>query len=236
MKKIITIGAILLILSLGLNAQTSNICVSADCKDTVRYPQDTITLNVTVSITSPDALKSILWTNKVGTSKIDNPSAASTVGRGLAAGGSKLYVYQVTGTSVNGAVGTAMDSVVYVPNQPPVALVGPPILDSTTTTVTLSGSNSTDPEKQPLTFLWTQVSGPNTATITSPTLSNPIVSNLVNGAYSFKLTVTDPGGLSSSVTQTVTVAIKPPTPVTVTKVITIVTFSDGSTKTTQAYP
>jgi len=52
---------------------------------------------------------------------------------------------------------------------------------------------------------WTQVSGPNTATITNPALYNTNISNLAGGVYIFRWTVTSAGGcdLSSDVKITI---------------------------------
>jgi protein-disulfide isomerase len=217
MKKIL----FLLLLVSKLHAQS--ICVSADCKDTVRYPQDSVTLNGLV--TSGEGVKSTLWSVRTGIATIDNAGSQVTVARGLSKGGT-LFVFLLTGTSNKGAVGTAFDSVVYVPNKPPQAVTGP-TLNDTTNTAFLSGSNSFDAEGFPLTYSWVQVSGPNAAVITTTTMANPIASGLINGTYVFRLTVTDNGGLTSTATQTVVM-----TPVVVKTVTTIVTtYSDGHTTT-----
>jgi hypothetical protein len=166
---------------------------------------------------------------KSGLAKIDNIIQPTTIARGLVSGGSTLYVFQLTGTSKNGAVSTGLDSVIYVPNQSPIAVTGPPIIDSTSTTAVLSGSNSTDPEGLPLIYSWGQTSGPNSAVISTPTMANPIASGLINGVYIFQLSVKDSGGLISSASQIVTVNIAAPKPVTIIKVVTVttVTTSDG---------
>lgn len=221
MKKLL----FLLFIVSKLHAQS--ICVSADCKDTVKYPQDTVTLNGVV--TSGEGVKSTLWSIRIGVGTIDNVNAQVTVARGLSKGGSTLFVFLLTGTSNKGAIGTAFDSVVYVPNKPPQAVTGATI-NAVVNTATLSGSGSFDAEGYPLTYAWTQVSGPNTAVINTATMANPIASGLVNGAYVFRLTVTDNGGLTSTATQTVNVAI----PVTQVKTVIVTTkyFSDGTTTVT----
>lgn len=211
-----------------LHAQS--ICVSADCKDTIRFPQDTITLNGTV--TSGEGVKSTLWTVRVGTATIDSAAKQVTVARGLSKGNQTLFVFLLTGTSNKGAAGTAFDSVVYVGNKPPVAVTGPTIND-TTNTAFLSGSNSFDPEGFPVTYLWSQFSGPNTATFSSTTMANPIVSNLVNGTYNFTLTVTDNGGLIGTATQIVNVSIVTQVKTVITTtVVTTKYFSNNTTTTT----
>lgn len=218
--------SILLLCSLTSEAQ--NICVSVDCKDTVKYPT-VLTLNGNTS--SSDGVKSRSWAVTKGTATINNSSVDSTFATTNADG---LYIFQLTGTSNKGAIGIAFDSVIYVANKVPAAIVGPSVL-STDGTAILSGSNSTDPEGLPLQFSWTQLSGPTTAAIATPTMSNPIVSNMVNGTYVFTLKVVDPGGLSSTASQLVQVNM----PKTIVKTVTVITtfYSDGtSTSVTTTVP
>lgn len=214
------IGFLLLVFSIGSQAQ--NICVSVTCKDTVKYPIDSVVLNSIV--TSADGIASTTWQVATGTAKIDSPKKQITVARGLSKGGT-TFVFIMVGVSGKGAVGSAFDTVVYVGNKPPAAIVGPSVT-STDGTAVLSGSNSTDPEGLPLTFSWKQSSGPTTSVIASPTMANPIVSGMINGTYVFTLIVTDQGGLTSSTSQTVQVNIPVVTIVkTVTTVVT--TYSNG---------
>jgi 3D (Asp-Asp-Asp) domain-containing protein len=107
--------------------------------------------------------------------------------------------------------------------------------------VTLDGSASRDPNGDPLTYAWTQVSGPTVQ------LSNPneakvgftAPSNLDNDAESsFKLTVTDMGGLSDS--DTVSILVRNTTAPTAPSTGTTFDFGaagdfgDGSTATNTA--
>jgi len=90
-------------------------------------------------------------------------------------------------------------------NNPPLANAGTDkSLTAGTTSTTLPGSGS-DPDGNPITYSWTQVSGPS-ATITNATTATATVNGLSNGnTYVFQLTVSD-GTLSSSDQVTVTVA------------------------------
>lgn len=55
----------------------------------------------------------------------------------------------------------------------------------------LDGSNSFDPGSEPLDFEWTQLYGPSIANFSDSTLPNPQVSNLEEGIYLIKLTVSN---------------------------------------------
>ncbi len=58
-------------------------------------------------------------------------------------------------------------------------------------TANLDGSLSNDPEGQTITFDWEQLYGPTVVDISDSSTSNPSLSNLVEGVYKFKLTVSD---------------------------------------------
>lgn len=75
-------------------------------------------------------------------------------------------------------------------------------------TVTLDGSGSSDPDGDVLSYAWVQTGGP-TVQISNPTVEQPAFtapeSAATNTVMTFRLTVTDPDGLSDSDTCTVTV-------------------------------
>jgi hypothetical protein len=93
-------------------------------------------------------------------------------------------------------------------NHPPVANAGPDQTVVDGTVVTLDGMASLDPDSDPLTFAWTQTSGPTvtlagTSTAT-PSFTAPVVS--VATALVFQLTVSDG---QESATDSVTVSVIP---------------------------
>ncbi|TQF17112.1 hypothetical protein FJV41_04785 [Myxococcus llanfairpwllgwyngyllgogerychwyrndrobwllllantysiliogogogochensis] len=96
-----------------------------------------------------------------------------------------------------------------VVNQPPVVNAG---ADRTvplpTNTVALQQSFS-DPEGQSMTFVWSQVSGPTTARLYQNPWTPLVASNLTQGTYVFRLTVTDAQGASAS--DDVSVSVVPST-------------------------
>lgn len=94
------------------------------------------------------------------------------------------------------------------PNQAPTANAGPDkSITLPTSAVALAGTGS-DPEGSPLTYAWTQVSGPSTATIQSPSSPTTNVSGLTAaGAYVFQLRVSD--NQNASAIDSATVTVKP---------------------------
>jgi hypothetical protein len=86
-----------------------------------------------------------------------------------------------------------------VGNSPPVANAGPDQTNVAAGTITLDGSASYDPENDPITYQWTQISGPS-VTLSSPTAAKTTFTAATGQSYVFRLTVTDSGGLSSSAT------------------------------------
>ena len=59
------------------------------------------------------------------------------------------------------------------------------------TTATLDGSSSNDPEGEAITYNWEQIYGPSTISFSNNTQVSPTISNLEEGIYKFKLTVSD---------------------------------------------
>ncbi|WP_299397240.1 putative Ig domain-containing protein [uncultured Gelidibacter sp.] len=78
-----------------------------------------------------------------------------------------------------------------------------------TNNVVLTGTGS-DPDGGEVTYLWTQTSGPNTATLSGNTTAELIASDLIEGDYVFKLTVTDDEDASAF--DEVTVSVLPQMP------------------------
>jgi endoglucanase Acf2 len=75
---------------------------------------------------------------------------------------------------------------------PPVANAGDNVsVILPSTTISLDGSLSNDPEGQAITYEWDQLYGPTTVGFTGSETATPALSNLVEGIYKFKLTVSD---------------------------------------------
>lgn len=83
-------------------------------------------------------------------------------------------------------------------NQAPVADAGAEqAVTLTANEINLNGSNSTDPDNNITSYVWTEVSGPSTVTIANATSVQTGATNFVQGTYGFELKVTDAYGLFS---------------------------------------
>ncbi|MGB8194866.1 MAG: PKD domain-containing protein, partial [Chitinophagaceae bacterium] len=177
---------------------------------TITLPTNSVTLNGTLSSDPDGTISAFSWTKIGGPSQhtIVSPAGTTTVVNNLAQG---TYSFELTVTDNRGA--SAKDTVLVTvngaapaPNQPPVALAG---TDQTLTlpnsNTYLFGSGSYDPDGIITNYSWSQVNGPNAASITILSASNVNVSNLVQGVYNFRLVVTDNNSGTAADTLRVTV-------------------------------
>ena len=81
--------------------------------------------------------------------------------------------------------------------------------NTTAILVALDGSGSSDPEGDSLSYTWTQLNGSDIELISEEGSDNITSFNAEPGEYTFKLTVTDAYGSSSSEEKTVAVAAEP---------------------------
>jgi hypothetical protein len=179
----------------------------------------TVTLNGASSSDPDGGIASYLWTQTGGSSiPLSNPSVVNPTFQspGLGTGGAALtFMLTVTDISGQAAQDTCIVNVTRG-NLPPIANAGPDQTASEGTTVTLNGSNSSDPDNSIASYLWAQTGGLgvtlSSATTARPTFAAP---NVGSGGTSltFQLTVTDNGGLKSTDTCIVNVSWvnEPPT-------------------------
>lgn len=108
-------------------------------------------------------------------------------------------------------------------NIPPTANAGSPQSVQAPTSVSLSGSASTDPDGTIVSYAWSQLSGP-ASTISTPTTVNTTVTGInVSGSYVYQLIVTDNLGATGTATVTITAAtFTLPTVTTVTPISVVV--------------
>lgn len=159
-------------------------------------------------------------------------NAINAAGVGLAPpsnGGPGLNLYIVDRGIDNGADPNENDGKLYEmsaglvggapSNLPPIASAAAPpsapgadltITSSTfPVSATLDASASTDPEGGPLTYAWTQLSGP-TATIATPSSASTSVDLTALGTYTFQVTVTDGATPPLSSSASVRIIVDPP--------------------------
>jgi gliding motility-associated-like protein len=166
---------------------------NAGANQTITLPLNS--LNLTGTGSDPDGtIASYQWT------KFSGPAATIGNGNSAVVSISNLtegtYVFRLTVTDNSGASATDDATVTVLPaavNQPPVANAG---ANKTITlplnTITLFGSGS-DPDGTVLTYAWTKTSGP-AATLANQNTNNLTLTDLVQGTYGFRLTVTDEDG------------------------------------------
>jgi Secretion system C-terminal sorting domain/PKD domain len=178
----------------------------------------TITLPTNITIisgsasTDPDGtITAYAWLKISGPAAgaISNPSSVTTSVTGLIQG---VYKFELTVTDNNGATDkdTMQVTVNAAPNVPPTANAG---VDQTitlpTNNTTIDGSASFDPDGTITTYAWVKIAGPVSGSITNPSSVTTSVTGLVQGLYSFELTVTDNNGATDKDTMQVRVNIAP---------------------------
>jgi len=178
--------------------------VSAGSNQTITLPTSSTTLTGSASTTG--SIASYQWTQVSGpnTATFGNAKAASTSASGLAQG---TYVFKLTSTDNVGQSSSAQVTVTV--NPAPVITFTVSAGSNIAITLPTNSAKLTGVATVQNTALastaWTQVSGPNTATITNGGTITPTVSNLVAGSYVFKVTITSSAGTSTSSQMTLTV-------------------------------
>lgn len=150
---------------------------------------------------------SYLWTKVDGPSSynISSPNEPSTVISDLVVGN---YKFQLKVTDNNGANGSDTVSVIVVESsgqQPPIANAGNSATLTLPVNATVLSGSATDSDGTVTSYSWTRISGPTTYTIGSPNAASTNLTDLVQGTYVFRLTVTDNNGLTGSDNVTVNV-------------------------------
>lgn len=208
---------------------------NAGTNKTIQLPVNTTTLVGSGTFFAPAiSITTYLWTKTAGpaTFTIVSPNSSTTNITGLVQG---TYTFTLTVTDNRGQQGSSnVTVVVNAANEAPTANAGAPqTITLPVSSVTLNGSGTAIlPATSITTYLWDKIAGPATFTITSPNTASTSVTGLIQGTYTFRLTVTDNNGLtaSSNVNITVNHANLPPTanagaPQTITLPINSVTLT-----------
>jgi len=188
--------------------------VDAGANQTITLPTNSASLTATASETN-GTIVSYAWTQISGpsTAAIGTAGQASTTVGGMVQG---VYSFLVTVKDNSGV--TATDQVKVTVNAAPV-VPGPPVVDaganqtitlptnSASLTATASETNGTI-----VSYAWSQISGPSTATIGTAGQASTTVGGMVQGVYSFLITVKDNSGVTATNQVKVTVNPAPVVP------------------------
>ncbi|MGB5923699.1 MAG: PKD domain-containing protein [Syntrophobacteria bacterium] len=175
--------------------------------------ETTVTLDGSNSSDPDDGIESYLWKQTAGPSvSLSNPQAvkptflAPDVGTD---GVSFTFELTVTDYSSLQSTDTAIINVIWL-NDPPTANAGTDQTVLEKSTVTLDGSNSSDPDDGVASYQWKQVAGQSVTfsdpTDDQPTFEAPSFDDSGDKPLVFDLIVTDEGGLQSSDSTTVSVS------------------------------
>ncbi len=184
---------------------------NAGSNQTITLPTNSVTLSGSATETS-GTIASYAWTQVSGpsTATFTNASSATATAGGLVQG---TYTFKLTATDGSGVAGSA--TVTVTVNAAPSAPVSNAGSNQTitlpTNSATLTGSGS-ETNGTISSFGWTQVSGPSTATFTTASVAQTGVTGLVQGVYTFELTILDILGIKATATVQVTVNAPVPGP------------------------
>ncbi|MFL5739990.1 MAG: PKD domain-containing protein [Flavisolibacter sp.] len=205
-------ASIILLIALGCKKDDPNKIpvANAGSSTTITLPTDSLT--VTGTGIDPDGkIIAYLWSEVSGpaSTTIVNPGSPSTKIKGFVHGN---YVFQLMVTDNEGASGVDTVSVTVNPDPNPTTIKKVPTADAGPSktvnlpmdTVTLSGTG-TDQDGQITAYLWSEVSGPSSATIVNPGSPSTKIKGFVQGKYVFQLMVTDNDGQTGVDTVSVTV-------------------------------
>lgn len=175
----------------------------------ITLPANSINLSASAN-DSDGSISNILWQQSSGpnTATIVSPGNAGTEINNLVAG---IYQFTVTATDDDGAENIDALEVTVFPQQniPPEVDAGTDITIVLPASSTTLNGNGSDTDGTIDSYAWSQITGPATSTIGSPNSGSTSVSNLSEGVYTFKLTVTDNGGETASDQVNVTVNPEP---------------------------
>jgi RHS repeat-associated protein len=167
----------------------------------------------------------------------DNADQLTNAGDGL-----RVYDFDGQLTKVGSHLGYTWDArqqLTQITDSPsntaPTANAGTNKSGYVTQLITLDGRASTDPEKEPLSYAWTEaVTNPATGLLRGAQTAQPGFTPTVAGSYVFKLTVND-GRTSSAISQ-VTVTVLSPAPSPQTLTVTAAAADSGFITTTSSSP
>ncbi|HEY9008843.1 PKD domain-containing protein [Ohtaekwangia sp.] len=193
--------------------------VSAGTDQTVTLPTSAITVSGSAADTD-GSITSYTWTKQSGPAATLTGTTTATLSASSLVDGT--YTFRLTVQDNAGA--TASDDVTIVVNSAPAVNAGADqVITLPVSSVSLTGTAS-DADGTIASYTWTQQSGPS-ATLSGTTAASLSASSLVAGTYTFRLTVSDNAGASTSDDVIVTVNNAPVVNAGADKTITLPTSS-----------
>ncbi|MES1159164.1 MAG: hypothetical protein ABUM51_00260, partial [Bacteroidota bacterium] len=175
----------------------------------ITLPTSSATLTSSATAGSGTTIHAVKWTQVSGpnTAGITSSTSWNTAVTGLIAG---TYVFQVAVSDNAGNTSTAKQTVTVkaatVSLPAILSIIGAQTITLPINAVTISGSAMAQKGGASIhSVTWSQVSGPNTAKLGTPTAWSTTATGLAAGSYVFKMTVTDNGGGVYTATTNVTV-------------------------------
>ncbi len=180
----------------------------------ITLPTNSINLNGSLSYDPDGEIVSYHWTRVSGPTQftLQDPHSAITRLSNLTEG---TYVFRLTVTDNSNAIGSAQVTirVLPAPNVLPIANAGNnQTIYLPTNKAQLNGSSSNDPDGTIVQYQWEKIAGPASFNIVNAAAVSTDVNNLVQGTYTFRLTVTDNAGGTNSAQVSVTVLPDPNRP------------------------
>ncbi len=167
------------------------------------FKQTTVTLDGSGSSDVDGHALTYSWTQTAG-SPVVLSSSSSAKPTFTAPSTTGVLTFQLTVANAQDTSSTSSVSIT-VQNRAPVAATPASMNVSAASQVVLDGSGSSDPDQDPLTYAWTQASGP-AVTLSSTTGVRPsFVAPSLAGTLVFSLTVSDGEATSAAATETIDV-------------------------------
>jgi chitodextrinase len=184
---------------------------NAGTSKSIILPVNTVNLDGSLSSDSDGTIVSYSWAQISGpsTSTLTNPGSVVTAANNLVTG---QYIFELTVTDNSGAVSKAQVKITVVPSgsQPPVANAGAnQTITLPVNQVNMDGSASVAPSGNIVSYTWTQISGPSTATLTAATSAQTNATGLIAGTYQFQLAIVDNNNVTAK--DSVTIIVNPAT-------------------------
>jgi hypothetical protein len=178
-------------------SSTGSAVANAGSDKSLILPVNSVVLNGSAT-TGTGTISGYAWTQVSGpsTATLSGANSANLTASALIQGS---YVFRLTVTDSSGQSATDDATVsVAATGGSPVANAGTDkSITLPTSSVVLNGSG-TDPGGSISSYAWSQLSGPSTATLSGTATANLTASALIQGAYIFRLTVTDNSGLTAT--------------------------------------